>query len=273
VPERAAGGVHLEELAGLLRRSVIAFPDGRRDDTTEVTWLQGPSLYCDLRRPPGRPGFAGVRGTADLRPSHLRWLVRQQGFAGRCRQEGDVLRWERTVDLQPAGEPDQGRVRWEGGVLVEEGLDHQYLERWHPQRPAGGAAAALLTDRDRGVAGLLVRVGDAFGYARARPRPLPPGAALEDLLRTAAHPDEQRALVDCEVSLGTVVAGRWVVQASSLPFREGADLAPRRDGDGIATADVAADGAPLPRRWSCSGAEGDLVLLRPERPSAPAHGR
>jgi hypothetical protein len=273
VPDGPAGGVRLDDLAGLLHRSLHAFPDGRRDGTTAVTWLQGPGLYCDLRRPPGRPGFTGVRGSADLRPAHLEWMVRQQGFAGRCTQEGDVLRWERTVDLQPAGEPDEGRVRWEGGVLVEEGLHGQYLERWHPERVAGAAAAARLTDRGSGAAGVLVRVGDAFGHARARPRPLPPGTALEDLLRAAAHPDEQRALVDCEVCLGAVVAGRWVVRASSLPFREGADLAPRPDGDGLATADVGADGSPLTRRWALAELEGDPALLRPERPPAPAPGR
>ena len=48
-------------LAGLWRRSLIMWPDGRRDTTTWVNWLQGGKSYIDLRQPRGRPDFSGVR--------------------------------------------------------------------------------------------------------------------------------------------------------------------------------------------------------------------
>src|SRR4051794_34826632 len=40
---------------GLIRRSLLEHADGRHDVTTSVFWLQGLSLYCDLRRPADRP--------------------------------------------------------------------------------------------------------------------------------------------------------------------------------------------------------------------------
>jgi hypothetical protein len=50
-------------LAGLWTRSLIILPDGTGDATSVVSWLQGLSLYADLRIPAGRPDF---RHAADL---------------------------------------------------------------------------------------------------------------------------------------------------------------------------------------------------------------
>jgi hypothetical protein len=50
-------------LTGLWRRSLIIWPDGRRDETTDVAWLQGERASIDLRQPAGLPGQV----TGDLR--------------------------------------------------------------------------------------------------------------------------------------------------------------------------------------------------------------
>jgi hypothetical protein len=68
----------LTALRGLWTRSLIAWPDGRRDTTTSVRWLQGPEIYIDLRQPANRPDFSGVGA--------LRCANRMAGHAGRLRR-------------------------------------------------------------------------------------------------------------------------------------------------------------------------------------------
>ena len=58
----------LETMPGLWRRSLIAWPDGRRDTTSFVNWLQGPGLYLDLRQPEGRPDFSGMSSRVHSSP-------------------------------------------------------------------------------------------------------------------------------------------------------------------------------------------------------------
>jgi hypothetical protein len=67
------------DLRGLWQRSMIAWPDGRRDDTTEVRWLQGLCADADLRRPSPIADFSHVYGRADLSLDECAWLARQQG--------------------------------------------------------------------------------------------------------------------------------------------------------------------------------------------------
>ena len=72
----------LETLTGLWTRSLIAWPDGRRDTSTQVRWLQGPGFYADLRQPDVAPDFSGVRCLADVTDTQLSWIATQEAFAG-----------------------------------------------------------------------------------------------------------------------------------------------------------------------------------------------
>lgn len=133
----------IAECTGLWRRTLLVDADGTRDTGTNVVWLQGISLFVD------------VRGAGE-------------GFAGRLDQRVDVFEWTRLVDMKPPGLPDAGRMSWAGDVLVEVGVHADYTEHWRrepgPVRPCWGL---LLSEPDDATA-VLVRVGDRFGWADQR---------------------------------------------------------------------------------------------------------
>jgi hypothetical protein len=127
------------ECGGLWRRTLLIDADGRHDARTGVRWLQGSTAYVDSR-----------------------------GFAGRLHQSGDVFEWHRDVELEPPGEfPDAGSMQWDGDVLVETGVHENYVEHWvRDEGTADPCGAAFLRAPD-GTDGLLLRVGDLFGWAGA----------------------------------------------------------------------------------------------------------
>ncbi|WP_232375273.1 hypothetical protein [Mycolicibacterium baixiangningiae] len=125
-----------QDCTGLWRRTLLIEADGSRDTGTDVLWLQGDTAYVDSR-----------------------------GFAGVLTQRDSVFEWHRDIDLQPPGEfPDVGSVHWDGDTLVEKGVHADYVEHWvrdsGPVEPCWALALTSGTDR-----GLLVRVGDRFGWA------------------------------------------------------------------------------------------------------------
>ncbi|MGY4709260.1 hypothetical protein ACXDF8_06845 [Mycolicibacterium sp. CBM1] len=128
---------------GLWRRTLLVEADGSRDTGTTVVWLQGISVFAD------------VRGAGE-------------GFAGRLGQQGEVFEWTRLVDLQPPGPPDAGRMHWDGDTLVEIGVHADYTEHWQRDPGANGPCWGLILAAQDASAILLV-VGDRFGWACQRP--------------------------------------------------------------------------------------------------------
>ncbi|MEU0497390.1 hypothetical protein [Mycobacterium sp. NPDC006124] len=129
----------MAECTGLWRRALLVGADGSRDAGGNVRWLQGITAYVDSR-----------------------------GFAGSLHQRGNVFEWHRDVDLEPSGPfPDAGAMHWDGDVLVETGVHEDYSEHW--VRDAGDAAdcGALFLRSPDGADGLLLAVGDLFGWAGA----------------------------------------------------------------------------------------------------------
>jgi hypothetical protein len=260
----------LHHLTGVWTRSLLLWEDGRRDEASDVTWLQGPSWYVDLRQPAdssdfrGMTGLRGITCLRDLGPPQLAWLATQEGFAGRLRHEEDAFEWRRVVDLQPPSPvPDAGRLRFDDGQLIEEGRDQPYVEHWqltgHPAYPTAGG---WLRDRATGQMAVLVRVGDRFGYARGRNAVLPVGTTLAELVLGAGSARERQELVDCEISLGTVGTRHWVVDRSSLPYRRGHALDPvLGDAHRMTTVDVTPVGEPMVRTWDVLVMEGELAAF------------
>jgi hypothetical protein len=131
----------IAECMGLWRRTLLVDADGSRDVTTNVLWLQGYSLFVDLRGP-------------------------SQGFAGRLGQHGDVFEWTRLIDLQLPGLPDAGRMSWQDDTLIEVGVHADYIEHWRRDSSPGRPCFGLLLSGPAAACGVLVRVGERFGWAR-----------------------------------------------------------------------------------------------------------
>ncbi|MEN6544027.1 hypothetical protein [Parvibaculum sp.] len=250
-------------LAGLWSRSLIDWPDGRSDRTTFVNWMQGPSYYLDLRQPAGRPDYRGVRNLRGLNFEQLGWLASQEGFAGELHYADGFFEWRREIDFQPqAIYSDQGRLWMEPDMMVEEGKDIPYIEHWHREPVDLDPVCALrLDDPATGTRAYLMRLGALFMYARARSAAAAAGLHLQDCVAGAASLEEAQDLVDCEISQGVVSSAGWIVQRSSLPFREGERIDPVWDSKAsgaIVLSDVDAQGRDVSRRWQILDAQGAL---------------
>lgn len=244
--------VDINDTFGLWERSLIAWPDGRRDTTTYAGWLQGPTLFADLRQPIDPPSFDGVTCLDDLGPTHFGWLARQEGFAGRFVRAGAAFEWQRIIDFQSTSSAsDAGYLVFEGDILVETGRDVPYVEHWHRNAPEVAPLFAARLREPGGLQGFIVRAGAIFMYVRERTAPLPHDASLPDLVASST-PGEARTLLDCEISLGRMRADAWIVERSSLPYRTGQDLSVSfaADHTSVAVADLAADGTAFTRHWA-----------------------
>lgn len=254
----------VQNLVGQWQRSVISFPDGRRDETTRVTWLQGPGLYIDLRQPADLAAFPKVECLRGLSREQLAELARQEGFAGRFVKIDDYFEWQRVMDLQPRSLfADQGFLFEEQDYLVEEGRVQRYREHWHLQSTGQGAVGAFaLRDPISGAAGFLVRVGAVFMLARGRTVSLPSGRPLSTLVAEASSLEVAQTLLDCEIAFGRVQAGGdWLIEVSSLPFRAGVSVNPARTSSrDLLWDDLATDGRRLQRVWQIRGEEGDAAI-------------
>jgi hypothetical protein len=247
--------ISLRDISGLWRRTLLAWPDGRTDTETAVFWLQGPRRYADLRVPAGRPTGSGVTCLRDLDWTMLRAMARQECFFGHLDIADSVACWHRAFDFQPAtGRADRGTLAFEGGILVERGIEFPYIEHW--VREAGrDEAMALSLTTEAGVPGCLIVAGDAFIYGRGRATPLPAGATLTELIDGAASLKAAQDLFDCEISFGRRrtgdKAGDWRIECSSHGFREGAALSPTLDSVNglLCINDVTPDGARFERVW------------------------
>jgi hypothetical protein len=131
-------------LAGRWERLLLRTAGGGTDTTTEVVWLQGPSLFVDLRLPAaGQP----------------------EGFAGVLTQAGRVFEWWHNIDLATPGVPDAGTLEWADGRLIERGIHGTYLEHWRRVPAVPAPCWGLRLTGQRGQQAVLVRVGDDVGWA------------------------------------------------------------------------------------------------------------
>jgi hypothetical protein len=241
---------------------MIAYADGSCDTTTEVRWMQGPRMFIDLRQPAPARDFAGVRCLDDLSMADVEWLATQEGFAGELAVAGAYFEWRRWIDYQPpSGRADAGSLEWTEDRLIERGRDVRYTEHWHRDESLSKTPCAALHLREVGVPtmALVLRVGQAFMFARDRAVPLPAPGRLRDCVAAAASLSEARALIDCEISLGTVSGGDFRITASTLPYRRGARLGLRVEHDVAVQSDRDAAGIRRTRMWDIVECEGDMV--------------
>ncbi len=252
--------VELNELQGLWRRTLIAWPGDRFDTTTEVYWLQGPSRYADLRIPAGRPKLEAAACLRDLDWPMLRFMTLQEGFIGHLELSHSPAHWHGIFDYQPAsGVADKGRLEFADDILVEHGVEASYVEHWRREAGTAQDVVALWLAADGSSAvGFLIAATDAFMYARGRAEPLPPNTKLSSLLDAAGSLGEAQALFDCEISFGRKGAEEWRIERSSLPFREGKRFRSEIDDDfdRLEIEDLTSDGIATKRSWRIVAWEG-----------------
>lgn len=211
---------------GVWERLLLSLPGQPVDTLTAVSWIQGPRYFVDLRQPHWLRGKTTAACLAELQMEDVHALACQQGFAGTFELSGDLATWVREIDFQPpSGLGDRGRLEADGELLIEHGVEADYIEYW--QREAARARypgiGARFVSVDDACPVILVRHGSRFGYARARAHAMDHDADLAALLE---HADlaTARALLDCEIALGQVTSEGWRIERSTLPWREGALL-------------------------------------------------
>jgi isopenicillin N synthase-like dioxygenase len=253
---------------GLWQRLILARPAEAVETLTRTSWLQGPALFADLRQPPAISGRVLASCLAEVEPDEARVMACQEGFAGRFVVSGDIAEWQRQIDFQaPGALRDRGRLVREGELLIEHGVEEKYVEYWQlePQQPEAPCAAASFVSEADGREVILVQHGSHFAYARDRARPLARGSDLSALL-CDTNAQEAQALVDCEISFGTVTAEGWRIDRSTLPWREGALLVEPDAaviGGRFAVADVDARGLPVTRALRLMDLHGVFAFAPP----------
>jgi hypothetical protein len=215
-------------LAGVWSREWIERA-GTRTSSFDVHYLQTPSAFADFRIPRERAVLTHAKSFADLTDRELLLLARQRGFAGTTTVAGDLATWHHEVDFQPPdSSPDIGRLeRVNDAYMLEHALDSSYVESWHSISSGEGRFLALRIEREGRLEHALVIVGDHFLYVRNRQRDLPQAESLDSLIAsTQATRAQIIAYLDCEFSMGLVASDSvpWVIQQSTLPWREGRRL-------------------------------------------------
>lgn len=254
--------VTIEDLPGLWRRDLFKRPWRRADRSTSVHWLQAPRLFIDLRQPKDRPDFDGIHCLRQMGPQHVAWMAHQEGFAGHLVVEDGIAQWRRMIDFQPASATaDRARIFFKGGVLREEGTEARYYEEWRRAEDAPQPCWGLRLAPERGGgSGFLARAGAHFMLARTRRRLVPPGGHLTQLLVLTPDLEDRQDLVDFEISLGRIdpETGRWRIERSTLPFKEGSifrAIADPEEPDIIQVADLSHEGDPILRVWRIAEAD------------------
>lgn len=208
---------------GLWRRSLLTAP-GVHDDSTRVLWMQTAQWHADLRIPADRPPCEGRMSLRDCSRDELLGLLRQEGFAGITKVQGDTCTWLRRFDYRPTGRRDLGSMAFAADfdAIDEVGIEADYAERWEREPQGNGTQHMVFTPDDRAPR-LWLLSGSCFMSVHDR-------ALHADAARLAwqrvqdgsAHDDELRMLADFEISFGTITQGQGRILHSTLPWLEGA---------------------------------------------------
>jgi len=209
---------------GVWKRTLLRTPK-IEDTTSRVFWMQTKSWHADIRVPADRPPCKGALTLDDLSSDELSALARQQGFAGITVVEGAVCRWLRRCDFQPAsGENDIGRMVFETpDRVLEYGVEADYFEIWERVPGCQGESFARRVSQDP----LTLSLGTGNYRMTVRPRSaqLPTADSLSALAADTSI-ECLRELLDFEISFGRIASpDTWRISASTLPWREGVELA------------------------------------------------
>jgi hypothetical protein len=211
-----------EQYRGVWARTLLETPL-HTDDSTFVRWLQTSLWHADLRVSPGLSPQSGSQQ-----------LATQQGFCGLTQvnqsPQGEVCTWQRRLDFQPPRlDVDAGLMVFETPErVIETGIHASYLEVWE-RLPDSTGRFITLAGLDAAGHDTQQRFLVAGRYAmQVRPRSaLPVNTALGQTLAEvlAQHPAQTAALLDFEISFGSLEDGILCIEQSTLPDLRGARAA------------------------------------------------
>lgn len=230
-------------------------------------WLQTRHLYAYLSVPAKRPDSTGKPALSDYDFDPLMELAAQDGAAGACIVDGEVLHRRRQLDYSPTrGKPFLRRMQREGNLLREESLRGTDKLTWQKISPD---AAEIIAFRflDEAVnedfadpcKGMLLVAGDSFMFVRDRGTYAMQAESLQVLAECKDYGAEELIpLLEFEISYGLRAGGAmpWEIRLSTLPFREGKPLLSSGEFEAIAAnwqrlpQKIRRNGELFMRRWS-----------------------
>jgi hypothetical protein len=230
-------------------------------------WLQSRRLYAYLTVPAGRPDFSRKSSLAECSLEELLWLAGQDGAAGTCIIEEEVLHRRRQIDYSPTrGKPFLRRMRRHGMLLHEESLRGTEQVAWQNLSGINAEIIAfrfqdesLTADFAEPCKGVLLIAGDHFMFARDRGIYALHAESLQVLAECKDYGAEELIpLLDFEISYGLRSGGTvpWEIKLSTLPFREGKALLAPNEFEAIAAnwqhlpQKIQRDGTIFLRHWS-----------------------
>ncbi|MFM9836354.1 MAG: hypothetical protein ACKVOA_09660 [Methylophilaceae bacterium] len=217
---------------GMWRRSLLE-QAGVSDTTTTVLVIQTEQYHADIRVPAARPDFKETKHLEDCCEEQLSWLATQQGFTGITQIKGNVSQWLRDYDYQPFNhQRDIGEMRFESeDVLVETGVDAEYLEIWNRVLDSNlNLSVSLVMGEDRHqtqVPARLFTANNYFAYVRPRTAQLPIAASMAEAIKQhKPSPETLLDWLDFEISFGEIKdKAHGVITLSTMPFKEGNEVA------------------------------------------------
>lgn len=231
-------------ILGCFRRRSISFFNGDSDESTLVVWLQSRGLTADLRLLADRLKLPSREALKQLSLAELVRLAEVEGGISPTRFEPAVAagallsgtaHWPDWTSFQlHAKWPEPGHLRRVGDCLTEHAPSGAYVEDWRLQPSGAGPliGLSLLEERDAKTnrllhrGGGLVIAGEHALLVRGRAEELPRVARLSELMeRAASEPMLLDAVFGFEASYARRDgSGRYVIAASTLPWREGRAL-------------------------------------------------
>ncbi|MGD1868149.1 MAG: hypothetical protein ACFB0F_01230 [Neomegalonema sp.] len=220
-----------DDLPGVWRRELIETPDGSRDESSLVLWVQGLSMYCDIRLP--APGSGAV---VDAFAGSIE-LSNEPG-ALRCHRRRE-LDWSTTPGpkdigrLTCAGEGDARRMR-------EDGVETDYYEIWRKDLAAEQGDSVARVSDEAGRIGYLARSGGLALWVRGR------GGARQEL--GAARDPEMEAVL----ARWSAARGAYEIERSTSPQRSNGETLLRAAQSGakvLSISETGRDGAQAQCEW------------------------
>lgn len=222
-----------ELMYGCWRRAWIEFSDGTIDDTSMVLWLQTESKMADVRIAADRLDMSSRANLRECTLDELRAIAGGEASSGYTEcgpvaldsngSRSATASWHtrgHAVNFQPVSAfPEPGLITWndDATVMIERAPSGAYVEEW---RLVSGSRDTLSVTHADGT--ITYRAGSVAVFVRDRAMPIPRLARLDELLDEYADDRSMiEALLDCEFSVAEVNDGKWIITASTLPWREG----------------------------------------------------